>query len=110
MYLVIGKIDGFIEEKNGGKYLSIALTDSNCEVLKKYAEIWRRINDQILKINGSAGEYDKDYIKIKFDSNDNLPLNTVLKFHILTIVIRCIFQKDGKYYPQIFLGDSLYEL
>ena len=49
-------------------------------------------------------------MKIKFDSDDNLPLNTVLKFHVLTIVIRCIFEKDGKYYPQIFLDDSLYEL
>ena len=49
-------------------------------------------------------------MKIKFDSDDNLPLNTVLKFRVLTIVIRCIFQKDSKYYPQIFLEDSLYEL
>ena len=49
-------------------------------------------------------------MKIKFDSDDNLPLNTALKFRILTIVNRCIFEKDGKYYPQIFLDDSLYEL
>ena len=41
------------------------------------------------------GEYGKDYMKIKFDSDDNLPLNTVLKFCILTIVIRSIFEKDG---------------
>ena len=49
-------------------------------------------------------------MKIKFDPDDNLPLNVVLKFRVLTIVIRCIFGKDGKYYPQIFLDDSLYEL
>ena len=66
--------------------------------------------DQILKINGLVGEYDKDYTKIKFDSDNDLPLDTVLKFRILTIVIRCIFEKDGKYYPQIFLDDSLYEV
>ena len=110
LYLVIGQIDGVIEEENGIKYTNIALTDSNGEMLKKYAEIWRGIKDQILKINGSVGEYDKDYMKIKFDSDDNLPLNVVLKFRILTIVIRCIFEKDGKYYPQVFLDDSLYEL
>ena len=110
LYLLIGEIDGFIEEENGSKYLNIALTDSNSEVLKKYAEIWRGIKDQMLKINGSVGEYDKNYMKFKFDSDDNLPLNVLLKFHILTIVIRCIFEKDGKYYPQIFLDDSLYEL
>ena len=110
MYLVIGEIDGFIEEKDGSKYLNIALTDSKNEVLKKYAEIWRGIKDQILKITGLVGEYDKNYMKIKFDSDDNLPLNTVLKFRVLTIVIRCIFEKDGKYYPQTFLDDSLFEL
>ena len=49
-------------------------------------------------------------MKIKFDSDDNLPLDTVLKFQILTIIIRNIFEKDGKYYPQIFLDDSLYEI
>ena len=49
-------------------------------------------------------------MKIKFDSDNNLPFNVVLKFHILTIVIGCIFEKDGKYYPQIFVDDCLYEV
>ena len=49
-------------------------------------------------------------MKIKFDSDDNLPLNVVLKFRVLTIVIRCIFEKDGMYYPQFFLDDSFYEI
>ena len=56
-------------------------------------------------------EYDKDYMRIKFGSDDNLPLNSVLlKFRILTIVIRCIFERDSKYYPQIFLDDCLYKI
>ena len=95
--MVIGEIDGFIEEENGSKYLNFALIDINSEVLKKYAEVWKGIKDQIFKINGSVGEHDKDYMKIKFDFDDNLPLNIVLKFRILTIFIRCIFGKDGKY-------------
>ena len=45
LYLIIGKIDGFIEEKEGSKYLNIALTNSNSEVFKKYAEIWSGIKD-----------------------------------------------------------------
>ena len=49
-------------------------------------------------------------MKIKFDSNDNLPLNKILKFRALTIIIRNIFEKDSKYYPQIFLDDCLYEI
>ena len=109
-FIYLLELDGFIEEKNGSKYLNIVLTDSN-NVLIKYAEVWKGIKDQIEKINnGSIGEYGKDYMKIKFDSDDNLPLNKVLKFHVLTIIIRNIFVKDSKYYPQIFLDDCLYEI
>ena len=111
LYLLGDDIDGFIEEKDESKYLNISLTDSNSEVLQKYAEVWSGIKDQIKKINnGKLGEYDKCYMKIKFNSDDDLPLNKVLKFRILTIIIRNIFDKDGKYYPQIFLDDCLYEV
>ena len=60
MYLLIYKIDGFIEETGGSKYLNIAITDNNDEVLKKYMEVLSGINSDI-------------YMKIKFDSNDKLP-------------------------------------
>ena len=103
LYLIIGEIVGFVDEKEGNKYLNTAFTDSNNEVLKKYAGVWSVINDQIKKINnGLVGDYGKDYMKIKFDPDDNLPLNTVLKFLILTVIIRNVFEKDGKFYPQIF--------
>ena len=46
-------------------------------------------------------------MKIKFDSDDNLSLNKVPKFHALTIIFRSVFERDGKYYPQIFLDDAL---
>ena len=46
-------------------------------------------------------------MKIKFDSDDKLPLNKVLKFHAVIISIRRVFEEDGKYYPQIFLDDAL---
>ena len=49
-------------------------------------------------------------MEIKFNSDDNLPLNKQLKFHNMTIIIRCVFEKDGKLYPQVFLDDTLYEL
>ena len=108
--MLIKKLDGLIDEKEGNKYLNITLTDSNNDVLLKYAEVLSGIKDQIKKINNdSVGEYDKDYMKIKFDSDDNLPLNKVLKSHVLTIIIRNVFEKDGKYYPQIFLDDCLYD-
>ena len=49
-------------------------------------------------------------MKIKFDSDENLPLNKILNFRILAIIIRNIFEKDSKYCPQIFLDDCLYEM
>ena len=49
-------------------------------------------------------------MKIRFDSYDNLPLNKILKFCALTIIIRNIFEKEGKYYPHIFLDECLYEI
>ena len=105
--MFINELDRFIDEKNGNKYLNITLTDSNNVALIKYAEVWNGIKNQIKKINNdSVVEYDKDYMKIKFDSDDNLLLNKVLKFHAVIIIIRNVFERDGKYYPQIFLDDS----
>ena len=108
LYLFISELYGFIDEKNGNKYLNITLTDSNNDVLIKYAEVWNGIKNQIKEINNdSVVEYDKDYMKIKFDSDDKLPLNKVLKFHAVIIIIRSVFERDGKYYPQTFLDDAL---
>ena len=60
----------------------------------------------------SSGEYDyeKDYMKIKFNSDHGLLLNKPLKLHNMTIIIRSVFEEDGKLYPQVFLDDTLYEL
>ena len=49
-------------------------------------------------------------MKIKFDSDDTLPLNKTLKLHKMIIVVRSIFEEDGKYYPQDFLDECFYEL
>ena len=69
------------------------------------------IKSCIAKINNNrSGKYEKDYTKIKFNSDDKLPLNKQLKFLSVTIVIRSVFEEDGKYYPQAFLDDCLYEL
>ena len=106
LYLLVHRIDGSIEEKRGNKYLNIAFTNSNNEVLKKCG-----IKDQIEKINnGKREEYEKDYVSIKFNSDDNLLLNKQLKFLSVTIIVRSVFEEDGKYYPPVFLDECLYEL
>ena len=49
-------------------------------------------------------------MEIRFNSGDDLPLNKPLKFHIMTITIRSVFEEDGKLYLQVFLDDALHEL
>ena len=106
LYLMIYKVIGHIEEKNGSKYLVFDSTDENKEVLKKYAKLWDGIKNQIETINGGkAGEYGKDFIKIKLDTDD-LPLNKLLKLHMLIIVVRSVFEEDGKFYPRIYLDEQ----
>ena len=52
----------------------------------------------------------KKFMKIKLNSDDNLPLNKMLKLHMLTVTVRSAFEENGKYYPQVFLCDCLYEV
>ena len=79
MYLVIGKLDGHIKEKNGSKYLVFDSTGENKEVLTKYTKLWDGIKNGTATINGGKeGKYGKDSIKIKFDSDDSLPLNKTI--------------------------------
>ena len=87
---------------NESKYLVFDSTDENKEVFKKYTELWNGIKNEIETINGSKkGEYGKDFRKIKFDTDDNLPLNKQLKLRMLTVIVRSIFEEDGKFYPQL---------
>ena len=52
----------------------------------------------------------KIFKKNRFESNDDLPLNKPIKLRLLTIIIRSVFSENGKFYPQLFLDDALYEL
>ena len=111
LYLRINHASEYIEEKNGNKYSIFDSVNENKEVLKKYADFWDGIKNKIKTINGGKEiDYGKDYIKIKFNSDDDLPLSKTLKFHAINIIIRSVFEEDGKLYPQLFLDDTLYEL
>ena len=111
LYLIIGDVDGYTEESNGNKYLTFASTNKNKKALEKYKKLWNEIKYHIQTRHADkSGEYDKDYMKIKFNSDENLPLNKILKLHMLTIIVRSAFEEDGKYYPQVFLDECLYEV
>ena len=110
LYLIIAHASGYIEEKGVNKYLVFDSTDENKELLKKYSDVWNGIKNKIKEVSDSECDYEKDYVKIKFNSDNNLPLNKPLKFHLMTITIRSVLDEDGKLYPQLFLDNALYEL
>ena len=103
-------MNGYIEEKGMDNYLVFDSTDENKELLKKCNDVFNGIRDKIKELNSNECDYEKDYMKIKFNLDDDLPLNKQLKFHNMTITITSVFEEDGKLYPQVFLDDTLYEL
>ena len=66
LYLIIDKVDGYIEERNRNKYLTLAFTDKNKEELMKYTDFWDGIKILIEKVNNKPGECGKYSMKIKF--------------------------------------------
>ena len=85
--------------------------DENKGLLKKYADVWGEIKSKIKTINGGKeNNYRKDYMKIQFNSDNDLPLNKPLKFHAMTIIIRDLFLKVINFIRKFFLDDALCEL
>ena len=72
-YLFFNNVDPCIEKDNEDKYLIFAYTDKKKEALENYTELWEEIRDQIELENGNKPiEYKKDFMKIKFESDDDL--------------------------------------
>ena len=87
-----------------------ASTDKNKEALENYAELWDEAKDQIELISGNKSiEYNKDFMKIQFVSDDGLPLAKILSIPVCAIVAESVFQEDNNYYPQVYLHECLYE-
>ena len=102
LYLGIKSLLGSVEKINGSSDRYLVIDKSNIEVINVFNTIKEYIEDKIIssKIDG--------FDKIRFSSDIDLPLGTLIRFKMLTIIIRCIFQKDGKYYPEIYLDECLY--
>ena len=78
--------------------------------IKRYDDVFNGIMSKIRKLNDDWLEYSKDYMKIRFNSDDDLPLNKSLKFYNMSVTIRCVFSEDNELYLQVFLDDALFEL
>ena len=99
LYLLLNHSSGYIEQKGMNKYLIFDSTDENNGATKKYNDVWNGIKNKIEEVSSGECDYEKEYMKIKFNSDDNLPLNKPLKFHSMTVTVRSVFEEDGKLYP-----------
>ena len=96
LYLIIHSATGHFKEKNGEINLIIDSAD-------KYEEVWSLELDQELKHLMVELFYEKNYTRIGINTDDDLPLNKLLKFPTLTTIIRCVFQQGEKLYPQTYI-------
>ena len=100
-------MNGHFEENNGNKHLTLVPTNGREEKFKRHKEPWSKINDLIRSITTSSGYYDEKYMKINFNSYDELTLNKTIEVPSMAIVVRAAFYENNKYYLKVFLSECL---
>ena len=107
LYLVVKRLLGRIEKIEGSSDRYLVVDENNKEVINVFDKLWKFINDKITF--GNADNKISEYNKLRFSSDGDLPLDTFIEFHMLTIVINCVIEKGNKYYPEIYLDECLYK-
>ena len=119
LYLVINHLFRHIEkiERSSDRYLVVNI--NNKKIISIFDEIWKYIEQRITAygiwktveekiIFDNENNEIKEYKKLRFSSNLDLPVDTLFEFRALTLTISCVIKKDGKYYPEIYLDEGLY--
>ena len=109
LYLRIKDMKGQFKKGKGDNVWYLIIF-GDADVLRKFANIQKSIRAKIEENTGRIVQYDRDYMRIKFERNDNLPTDDIVKMHLVKIIIRSAVAQNGKLYPQLFLDDVLYEL
>ena len=78
--------------------------------IMKRVKLWSKIRDLIRPVTKNTDDCDEKYMKIKFDLDDELPLNKTIEIRSMIIVVRAVFHGNNKYYLQVFLDECLYKL
>ena len=106
LYLIFNKVNGYFEDINKSKYIMLVPTNQSKEKVEKYEETCSKIGDLTKKLD----DYDEKCMKIKFNSDDKLPINKAIEISSIMIVVRNSFFENNKYYPQVFLDECLYKI
>ena len=117
LYLIVKHLLGRIEKIEGSSNRYLVVDENNKEAINVFNKLWKFIEDEInrlIKSNdkitfGNADNKISEYKKLRISSNIDLPLDTLIEFHMLTIFINCVIEKDNKYYSEIYLDECLYE-
>ena len=99
------------EEINGNKHLMLVPNNESTEMTKKYEELWSKITNQNKTMTNNSNDYEEKYIKIKLNSNDDLPPNKTLGFYNMNIFVRAIgiFQiKDLSFNKMSVMDATIY--
>ena len=88
--------------------MTLVHTNESKDTLQKYEEVWSKIRDLIRSITNNLDNYDKKYMKIKFNSDYDLPSKKTLKLQNMIIVVRSVFYDGNKYYLQVFFEKCVY--
>ena len=108
----------YFEENNENKYLTLVPTNESNEKIKKYEELWIKIKDLNRSITKNTDDYNGKYMKIKFNSDNELPLNKTIEIHKMRTVVRAIVHGNNiiiniiswKAYPQVFLDECVHKI
>ena len=105
LHFLIDRLIGFIEEIDGSndKYLVLVSCLLNKNIINALDKVWSSIKDKI-----NPGIKIKDYDKFRFNSDIDLPVNTIIELRSLLINVSCVIEKDNEYYPEIYLDECSY--
>ena len=79
LYIIFSKVKRYFEEINKSKYSTLVPTNEHKEEIKKHEELWSKIRDLIRSITKNSDDNDEKYMKIKFNSDDELPLDKAIE-------------------------------
>ena len=104
LYFIINRLIGYVEEIDGSddKYLFVTKSMRNRKIVHSFDNVWSHIENKINPNNFNNNNKIKDYDKLRFNSDIDLPTDTLIKFRSLIINVSCVIEKDGKYYPEIY--------
>ena len=117
LYLVVRHLFGHVEKIQGSGNRYLVVDENNKEVINVFDKLWKFMKDEInslIKRNdkitfGNVDNKINEYNKLRFSSDVDLPLDTLIELHMLTIVIKCVIEKGNKCYPEVYLDACVYK-